>query len=215
MGESSASPYEVVLGDRLLHLHPSLRRYFAGIPSGRHGFGSGTFDRVGSPRRLLWPVLWVLGRAGIAFPGWHEQVRFTVVNRPVPELPAAIAAVRSFQFSAGQRDMVDQIGVLHTAAGPVLVDRLGSSGRLIASFNAVVSTAHGGCLRLESTRVGFALGARNLWWPRALSPRVLLTERFDDDSDAQHVSIVLAHPALGRLYEYSGFFRYELAGEEG
>ncbi|AWB89248.1 DUF4166 domain-containing protein [Salinibacterium hongtaonis] len=146
MGESSASPYEVVLGDRLLHLHPRLQRYFAAIPT-------------------------------------------------------------------GSRRMVDQIGVLPTSSGPVLIDRLGPSGRLVASFDAAIGDEHGGCLRLESTRVGFAVGEGVLWWPRPLSPRVSLTERFDDEADAQHVSIVLAHPALGRLYEYSGLFRYELAGE--
>ncbi|MBT1673680.1 DUF4166 domain-containing protein [Curtobacterium flaccumfaciens] len=47
--------------------------------------------------------------------------------------------------------------------------------------------------------------------PAALSPRVTLTERFDDEADLQRVSLVLTAPVLGTLYRYEGAFRYEIA----
>ncbi|HAM25570.1 MAG TPA: DUF4166 domain-containing protein, partial [Microbacteriaceae bacterium] len=37
-----------------------------------------------------------------------------------------------------------------------------------------------------------------------------LLERFDDASGRQHVSVTLDAPLIGRLYEYSGSFTYEI-----
>jgi hypothetical protein len=51
--------------------------------------------------------------------------------------------------------------------------------------------------------------------PAALSPRVTLTERFDDEADLQRVSLVLTAPVLGTLYRYEGAFRYEIAPDTG
>ncbi|OII29508.1 hypothetical protein BIU98_09680 [Curtobacterium sp. MMLR14_010] len=49
-----------------------------------------------------------------------------------------------------------------------------------------------------------------------VSPRVTLTERFDDEADRQRVSLVLAAPILGTLYRYEGAFRYAIApGQDG
>jgi hypothetical protein len=51
-----------------------------------------------------------------------------------------------------------------------------------------------------------------------IAPRVLLTERFDDEADLQRVSLVLTAPVLGTLYRYEGAFRYAVvpdAGPEG
>ena len=50
--------------------------------------------------------------------------------------------------------------------------------------------------------------------PRALAPRVALTERFDDDVDRQHVTVILSLPLVGRVYEYSGHFDYAITLEE-
>jgi RPA family protein len=38
----------------------------------------------------------------------------------------------------------------------------------------------------------------------------VLTERFDDAADAQHVSIQVAAPVIGTIYEYAGAFQYEI-----
>jgi hypothetical protein len=47
--------------------------------------------------------------------------------------------------------------------------------------------------------------------PRAIAPRVVLTERWDDSTDRQRVSLVVEAPLIGRLYEYSGSFTYRIA----
>lgn len=127
-GEPLLSPYQRVLGAELTGLHPRLRAYFSAIPVGSVGVGEGTWDKVGSPRRWLWPVLWVLEKQGVAFPVWAEGVPFGVRNAPVggPARPA-VEAERTFRFPRAERVMVDSIGVI----GDELVDRLGPSRRYI------------------------------------------------------------------------------------
>jgi hypothetical protein len=110
--------------------------------------------------------------------------------------------------------MVDAI-----AAGPRgLVDHLGRHGRVSADLRAEVD-AHGpdaGVLRLVSTRVSFRALGREWSLPAVVSPRVTLTERFDDEADRQRVSLVLSAPILGTLYRYEGAFRYAIApGQDG
>lgn len=207
MATPAASPYEAAIGDGLRALHPRLLAYFSAIPAGHHGHGAGIFDVIGTPRRWLWPALAVLGRGGILFPVWQRGVAFTVINAPVPGGTAAVSAVRRFAFAGGERAMVDEIA----AVGGALLDRLGLRGRLVATFDARTSD---GSLRLASTRVGVRVRRRTLWLPRRLSPRVTLHERFDDEVDCQRVSVVVQHPWFGRLYEYSGSFRYEIRADE-
>ena len=74
------SPYQETLD--LKGLHPRLLTYFSEISQGSVGIGSGIFATVGSPRWWLQPVLWVLARQGVVFPGWHRDVPFTVTNAP-------------------------------------------------------------------------------------------------------------------------------------
>lgn len=206
----SRSPYERVLGDTLSDLHPRLQTYFRGIPLGHHGAGVGTFQSVGTPRRWLWPVLWVLERQGVLFPVWEEEVPFTVVNRPVRDADEsvavgenAVAAVRTFRTRARDRRMVDSI----SADGTELVDYLGFRRRYRARFEASVVT---GTLAMSTT--GLAVRIRTSWLavPRWLAPVVTLTERFDEQSALQHVTVITTMPGLGRVYEYAGSFEYEL-----
>ena len=51
--------------------------------------------------------------------------------------------------------------------------------------------------------------------PAVVSPRVTLTERFDDEADQQRVSLVLSAPVVGTLYRYEGAFRYVIAPDTG
>jgi hypothetical protein len=219
------SPWQrTVAPEVLARLHPRLRTYFGPIPAGHVGRGEGVFTMVGTPRRWLWPVLAVLARDGVLFPVWEHDVPFTVANRPVrvgrgdpgngQEAQLAVRARRTFRFRSGDRTMVDAI-----AAGPRgLVDHLGRRGRVSADLRAEVD-AHGpdaGVLRLVSTRVSFRALGREWSLPAALSPRVTLTERFDDEADRQRVSLVLSAPILGTLYRYEGAFRYAIApGQDG
>jgi hypothetical protein len=181
-----------VLGDELDALHPELAGYFSLIPLGKVGRGRGVFASVGTPRRWLYPVLTVLGRLGVVFPVWEQDVPFTVENRQDGE---QLRARRTFHFRAGDRVMEDAIGVEKGS----LVDRLGRRG----SFRAVFSAAAiDGALSLRSRGVGW----RSI--PLPFAPTVTLLERYDEGVGRQHVDLTLDAPLIGRLYGYSGFFDY-------
>ena len=179
------SPYEACLN--LDGLDPRLRRYFGEIPAGSVGVGRGVFDIVGTPKRWLWPVLWVLGRQGVVFPAWSRDVPFTVVNRPDA---GALHGIRTFHFAGGDRAMVDSIS-------PTLVDSLGTRGQYRATLRGAVEN---GALHLWSTGLRYR-GIR-------IPGRVDVTER--SDGDLQHVAVAITAPIVGRVYEYSGHFSYEI-----
>ena len=182
------SPWERVLGDDGDRLAPALQRYFAAIAPGDVGRGHGVFTTVGTPRRWLWPVLWLLARDGVVFPVWDRDVPFSVENRSTPA--GTVRATRTFHRAHGDLVMVDEVGV--TASG--LVDRLGRHGRVSARLTATVVD---GRLELRSTGVTVRLGRVRV--PLGmLSPRVTLVER--TEGDHQHVSLVLDAPLIGRLY---------------
>lgn len=190
------SPYESL---RLVGLHPRLVSYFSTIPSGCVGRGVGVFDVVGTPRRWLWPVLWVLGRQGVVFPYWGRDVAFTVTNR---QTDAGLTATRTFQFASGPRSMTDLMTVRHGG----LRDELGSRRRYCVYLEASVE---GEALRLRSVRMWVRLGSIHVPIPG----RVALTERWDDERGQQHVAVIITAPLIGRVYEYSGYFDYAVLAE--
>lgn len=199
------SPYEEVFGHSLESLHPRLRPYFGEIPRGSLGVGSGVFDVVGTPRRWLWPALWLLGTHGIIFAAWQHDVPFTVVNRPGVDARGniAVAAVRTFRFDRGDRSMVDAI----TAERGGLVDHLGRSRRLISRLSWHITD---GALTLTSTILAVRVGRVRMTVPRILAPVVTLVERFDVADGRQHVDLEVHAPLIGKLYEYSGSFTYRI-----
>lgn len=200
------SPYELVLGTQLELLHPRLSAYFGAIPRGSVGRGVGTFDVVGSPRHWLWPVLGILARVGIVFPVWQRNVGFTVVNTSAIDARGnvTVRAARTFEFPDGDRTMTDAI----TAEPAGLVDHLGTSRRLLARLDSRVVD---GSLELVSTVLWLRIRRSRLRIPGIIAPVVRLRERFDDASGRQQVSVLIDSPQLGRLYEYSGSFTYEIA----
>lgn len=200
-----SSPWEAALGDRVERLRPELRAYFSALPPGAEGRGSGTFDRVGTPRRWLRPLLRLVGGPSL-FPVWAADVPFEVRNRAVPGV-AGVAAERTVRIGARALTMRDEI--VATAPG-VIVDRIGRPPRLEIAFRPAVQD---GGLRLESFRVRLRLGALRL--PLGpLAPRVVLTERFDAGAGRQRVALHVDAPAVGRLYEYAGSFTYGIRQEQ-
>jgi hypothetical protein len=211
------SPYELVLGEEIERLHPRLRGYFGEIPPGHHGRGVGVFERVGTPRRWLWPLLWLLQSRGVLFPGWHRDVPFVVVNLPGVNAGGrpTVAAARHFAFTKGERVMRDSIeadGPLTAGERPLLIDHLGRPRLIEAGLDARVVD---GALRMRSTAVAVRLGRLRVPMPAVIAPSVTLVERFDAGTDSQHVSVELSAPLLGRLYEYSGSFLYEIRSGDG
>ncbi|PZE65031.1 DUF4166 domain-containing protein [Curtobacterium sp. MCBD17_021] len=228
----SRSPYELSApADVLARLHPRLRTYFGPVPPGSVGRGEGVFTVVGTPRRWLWPVLALFARDAVMFPVWEHDVPFTVENRPVRvgrgagavdlapgPVPArdagrvAVRARRTFHFRSGDRTMVDAI----TAEPEGLVDHLGHRGRVSAllAVDVAATGPDAGALRLVSTRVTVRALGRGWSLPAVIAPRVVLTERFDDDADVQRVSLVLSAPVLGTLYRYEGTFRYAVVPDD-
>ncbi|UOR00707.1 DUF4166 domain-containing protein [Leucobacter allii] len=195
------SPYARALGARVAELHPVLRSYFSGIPAGRAGVGEGTFASVGTPRRWLRPLLLPLQRAGIAHAGWAREVPFRIVNRIAD---GRVVSTREFALPGGTWTMRDAVG--RNAHGG-LVDELGPSGAIVASFD--LSVADGG-LRLRSRAVGIRIAGRMLRLPRAIAPVIRLHERFDEAAGVQRIDVTIDMPVVGRIYGYSGSFRYRI-----
>ncbi len=191
---SPESPWQRALGDDFAQLHPRLHAYFSTIPTDMVGRGTGTFDRVGTPKRWVWAALRLLQRRHILFPVWERDVAFTVENRSDG---VGVGAIRTFRLPGGDRMMID-----HVSFGDAgLVDRLGDGGVLRARLTTSVID---GELRLVST---------SAQWGRVripFAPRVRLTERFDDAVGRQHVALTLESRLFGRVYEYSGHFDYRL-----
>lgn len=195
------SPYAQALGDRMSELHPRLREYFSPLPEGCTGIGEGTFSRVGTPRRWLWPLLRPLHDRAVVYAGWQLSVPFRVTNRLVA---GRAVSEREFLLPGQSWTMRDAVSLRSRG---VLVDELGEPGVVAASFDVDVDD---GALQLTSRTVGIRWGRFRLRLPRRLSPVVRLSERFDDAIGRQRISVTVDMPVLGRLYEYAGDFSYRI-----
>ena len=200
MNIPARSPWEIELGERFASLDPALHRYFSVIHNGYDGIGKGVFERVGTPRRWLWPLLWFLGLLRIAYPVWERDVPFEVRNSPPARDPVdgILDGLRIFTFATGRRVMFDQIRA--TERG--LVDRF-ARGALEVLLTADVVEGH---LELRSRGCVLRLGALRI--PLPVAPRLHLIE--SHDGIRQHVELTLDLPLIGRLYEYAGSFDYEV-----
>ncbi|KJL24833.1 hypothetical protein RN51_00983 [Microbacterium oxydans] len=199
------SPYARALGERIDELHPRLRLYFEAIPDGATGIGEGVFERVGTPRRWLWPILQLLERRGVVAAGWHHDVPFRVENRTIA---SRALSERTFHFARGTWVMRDAVAL--TPHGRV-VDELGEPGLLAACFDVDVRQ---GALHLTSRAVGLRLGHLRVRIPRPVAPVIRLTERFDETLDRQRMALTVDAPLFGRLYEYRGDFAYRIQHPE-
>jgi hypothetical protein len=205
----SRSPYELSTPSEVLAgLHPRLRAYFGPVPPGHVGRGEGVFSVVGTPRRWVWPVLALFARDAVMFPVWAHDVPFTVENRPV-RVGRGLRSGREARSAPGSAG--------HVAVRARRTFHFASGGRLSALLAVTVPTtgADAGALRLVSTRVTVRALGRGWSLPAVVSPRVTLTERFDDEADVQRVSLVLSAPVVGTLYRYEGAFRYAVVPDDG
>jgi len=188
------SLWERAAGAGYVELAPELRAYFRDLPAGSIGVGEGVFDRVGTPRRWLWPALAIAGALQIVWPCWEADVPFRVVNRSVEQ---DRAAKREFRFRSGARMMIDRI-----SPGPdgTVVDRLGRGGLLSVRLRPTILD---GGLVLESERV------RLLGVP--IPFRIGIREIAQDGR--QRVELEVTAAGIGRVYEYAGVFQYRIVAE--
>lgn len=199
MTDAPRSPYSSALGDRIAELSPALRRYVDTIPAGFVGRGEGVFDRVGSRRWFLTPLLRWFARRGVVPAGWHERVPFRIENRTVA---GTAVACRRFDLPTGAFTMHDAVRA--TSRGTV-VDRVGRPPVVAAEFAVrVVESA----LELQSIAVGIRLGGLRLRLPEWVAPRIRLRER--SVGDGQRVEFAMDLPHVGRIYEYAGTFTYRI-----
>ena len=197
------SPWAAALGTAVDELHPRIRDYVQAIPLGSVGRGTGVFEVVGTPRRMLWPVFWVLARKGVVAPVWLHDVPFEIANQPQPGADPRLAAQRTFALPGGLWTMRDAVSF----KGGALTDDLGSARRYRVALHA---WAEGGALRLRSSGVTVRVGRMHLPLPRLLAPVVHLREEFDEALGRQRVHLRLTHPVIGLLYEYRGTFEYRI-----
>lgn len=195
------SPYLRALGEQRARLHPALLTYFSPIPRGHVGIGEGVFERVGTPRRWLWPMLRMLQRHGVVHAGWHRDVPFTVRNRTIAS--KAISA-RVLHLPGGDWMMKDAVSP--RPHGRVL-DQLGNPTTLAVAFEVSVD---GDALALRSRTVGIRFGRVRIRLPRLIAPVVRLRESAEKQSGRQRVALTVDMPILGRLYEYEGVFEYRI-----
>lgn len=195
------SPYLRALGAQRTSLHPSLRTYFSAVPRGEVGIGEGVFDRVGTPRHWLWPLLRMLQRHAVVHAGWHQDVPFTVHNRTIA---GKAVSVRTLHLPDGDWTMKDAVSA--RPRGRVL-DQLGEPTTLAVSFDASIDDD---ALALRSTAVGIRIGRMRITLPRFIAPVVRLRESASTQAGRQRVVLTVDAPLIGRLYEYEGTFEYRL-----
>lgn len=198
------SPYLRALGEHRTRLHPALRTYFSAIEHGSVGVGVGVFERIGTPRRWLWPVLRMLQKPAVAHAGWHHDVPFTVRNRTIA---GKAVSVRTLHVPGG--DWVMKDAVSPRPHGRVL-DQLGEPTTLAVAFEVGVDAD---ALVLRSTAVGIRIGRTRVTVPRFLSPSIRLRESAEKQAGRQRVSLTVDMPLIGRLYEYAGTFEYRIEPE--
>lgn len=195
------SPYLRALGAQRAQLHPALREYFSAVPKGSLGIGEGVFERIGTPRRWLWPLLGLLQRHGAVHAGWHHDVPFTVRNRT---LAGKAISARTLHLPDGDWTMKDAVCVRPRGR---VVDQIGEPITLAIGFDVSVD---GDALALRSTTVGIRLGRFRVVLPRLLAPVVRLRESAEKQAGRQRVSLTVDMPVVGRLYEYEGTFGYAI-----
>lgn len=195
------SPYLRALGEQRMQLHPALRTYFSAVPRGSVGIGEGVFERIGTPRRWLWPFLRRMQRNGVVYGGWHENVRFTVRNRTIT---GKALSLRTLQLPDGDWVMKDAVSARPRGA---LIDQLGDPVTLSVSFTASVED---GAYCLRSGSLALRLGRLRVKVPRFIAPVVRLRESAEKQAGRQRVSLTVDMPVIGRLYEYEGVFGYRV-----
>jgi len=197
------SVYQRVLGSDLAGLKPELQTYFSG-GGGAVGVGAGVFAVVGSPIRILRPVLAYLAWRRILFPEYARDVPFHITNTPQPD--GGLDAIRIFHLPGRDRQLEDTMRVVDGHLHDFLGRRRGFEVRMRL-------TTTDGLLQMRSGRQWLHLGRLRIPLPPFAT--VTVSESWLDGR--QHVDVRLRSPLLGEWFRYAGSFtyRYVTVGDEG
>jgi hypothetical protein len=197
------SVYQRVLGSDLAGLKPELQTYFSG-GGGAVGVGAGVFEVVGSPIRILRPVLAYLAWRRILFPEYARDVPFDITN--TPRSNGGLDAVRIFHLPGRDRQLEDTMRVVDGHLHDFLGRRRGFEVRMRLTITD-------GLLQMRSDRQWLHLGRLRIPLPPFAT--VTVSESWLDDR--QHVDVRLRSPLLGEWFRYAGSFtyRYVTVGDEG
>ena len=92
----------------------------------------------------------------------------------------------------------------------ILRNEIGPHRTVVTTFDIDVRD---GAVVLSIRRVGMRFGRVRIAAPRFLRPRIGLVERWDEERQRHHVDMTIDAPLLGRVYEYTGYFEYEIESE--
>lgn len=196
------------MGPAFDRLHPQLQRRFGvGVGAGYACVGRGVMREI---RRGPWwvrPFLMLGATRNIMFPERGAHVPFQIDNYAYIDGYGreTVTFIRTMELGGGHRRRFDAT-MIHGAAGSI-VDYLGTHQHLAVDLDLTV-TADGG-LRLESGEQRFYEGWIGFRFPRFLTGRAFLTERFDDVNECFVIDLEVRHSRFGLLFGYRGEFTCE------
>src|SRR5690554_1920635 len=195
------------LGDEAQHLHPKVREYAAGPPSGGDaGRGRGVFHVAGSPYRRLAALLRIASGPGVALTRFERNVPFEITNHPtLVGGQRVLRAERVFRFRGGEQRFED---TLQAGLAPgTLVNVLGVRGRVELLLEC--SATPEGNLRLRSRGARVRFGDNRYRLPRLFSVCVEAVDGWDASTQRRTIDVVVRNPILGVVMRYHGWFHYE------
>jgi hypothetical protein len=196
-------PFEEALGPALERASPAVRAHFTQAPGARrvHGVMRRIWRRRDGWRGLLVVMLLrIAARLRTLFPDTGSDVPFEMVNRvePLPDGRCTMSWARRFYLAGRTRRF--EATMMFDAARGVVVDWLGTKGRLETELHACVER---GALRLRSGRQWLRIGRLRWRLPRWLGAeaRIRVWER---RGGALGVRVTVRNPILGDFFGYAG-----------
>lgn len=209
MGEIIASPLTPILAPLGERLPRVFRDQFLGSAPGQPlVLVRGTMDEIWYPK-LLSPLFWLLGRAGILVPstgGAIPTVLEIISGRDAEGRPFQ-RWNRTFDLPGGRQHHFDTKVVYDEALG-CAADVVGAGDFLYLAWSLTFTPP--GTLEIRRQACAVQLGGRRLWLPGWLWKLALGRETFHqwaDGEDRIRIELAVDHPLFGRVFVYCGAFR--------
>ena len=200
------------LGDDYMSLHPMVQaRLGTSVEKGIACIGEGVMTRMKPGPAWLRPVLRLLKGSHSLLPDRGENVPFVIENYPYrdPQGQESLTFVHTFYFPKVIRrlDMYLTRNEGHNA----VTGYVGRSRRLITPMSLGVNSQ--GHLRVRSGKLKLRLGK----WTLPIGPGFYseIEEWYDPAEDCMRIRNSVAHPFLGGLYRYEGWYRFRFVKVDG